>query len=91
MDEIPVETRRQIMREVEQVPGVLAVEQARVRRAGASYFADLTLALPRRFTFEHTGELVRSATEAVHRALLRPTLSSTPFPARPGLKASSTG
>ena len=69
MDEIPVETRRQIMREVEQVPGVLAVEQARVRRAGASYFADLTLALPRRFTFEHTGELVRSATEAVHRAL----------------------
>jgi len=45
------------------------VEQARVRRAGASYFADLTLALPRRYTFEHTGELVRAATEAVHRAL----------------------
>jgi divalent metal cation (Fe/Co/Zn/Cd) transporter len=40
-----------------------------VRRAGAAYFADLTLALPRRFTFEHTGELVRAATEAVHRAL----------------------
>jgi divalent metal cation (Fe/Co/Zn/Cd) transporter len=54
---------------VEQVPGVLAVEQARVRRAGAGYFADLTLALPRRFTFEHTGELVRSATAAVQRAL----------------------
>jgi cation diffusion facilitator family transporter len=69
MDQIPAQTRRQIMREVEQVPGVLAVEQARVRRAGAGYFADLTLALPRRFTFEHTGELVRSATEAVHRAL----------------------
>jgi cation diffusion facilitator family transporter len=69
LDEIPVQTRRQIVREVEQVPGVLAVEQARVRRAGAGYFADLTLALPRRFTFEHTGELVRSATEAVHRAL----------------------
>jgi len=69
LDEIPVQTRRRIVREVEQVPGVLAVEQARVRRAGAGYFADLTLALPRRFTFEHTGELVRSATEAVHRAL----------------------
>jgi cation diffusion facilitator family transporter len=68
-DEIPAQTRRQIVREVEQVPGVLAVEQARVRRAGAGYFADLTLALPRRFTFEHTGELVRSATDAVHRAL----------------------
>lgn len=69
LDEIPVETRRQIVREVEQVPGVLAVEQARVRRAGANYFADLTLALPRRYTFEHTGELVQAATQAVHRAL----------------------
>jgi len=71
MDEVPVETRRRLVREVAQVDGVLAVEQARVRRAGAGYFADLTLALPRRFTFEHTGELVRAATEAVHRALPR--------------------
>jgi cation diffusion facilitator family transporter len=69
MDEVPAETRQRLVREVERVDGVLAVEQARVRRAGASYFADLTLALPRRFTFEHTGELVREATEAAHRAL----------------------
>jgi cation diffusion facilitator family transporter len=69
MDEIPAETRRQLVREVEKVPGVLAVEQARVRRAGAGYFADLTLALPRRYTFEHTGGLVQEATDAVHRAL----------------------
>jgi cation diffusion facilitator family transporter len=69
MDQVPAETRRRLVREVEQVKGVLAVEQARVRRAGAGYFADLTLALPRGFTFEHTGELVREATEAVHRAL----------------------
>ncbi len=69
MDEIPAETRRRLVREVEQVPGVMAVEQARVRRAGAGYFADLTLALPRRSTFEHTGELVQAATEAVRRAL----------------------
>jgi divalent metal cation (Fe/Co/Zn/Cd) transporter len=45
------------------------VEQARVRRSGPNYFADLTLALPRSYTFEHTGELVRAATDAVHRAL----------------------
>lgn len=69
LDQIPAETRQQIIREAEQVPGVLAVEQARVRRSGASYFADLTLALPRRYTFEHTDELVRAATEAVHRTL----------------------
>ena len=69
MDEVPAETRQRLVHEVEQVKGVLQVEQARVRRAGSSYFADLTLALPRRFTFEHTGELVREATDAAHRAL----------------------
>jgi cation diffusion facilitator family transporter len=69
MDEVPAETRRRLMREVQMVEDVLAVEQARVRRAGADYFADLTLALPRRFTFEHTGELVEAATAAVHRVL----------------------
>jgi cation diffusion facilitator family transporter len=69
MDQIPVETRMRVIREAEQVPGVLAVEQARVRRSGPNYFADLTLALPRSYTFEHTGELVRSATDAVHRAI----------------------
>jgi cation diffusion facilitator family transporter len=69
MDEVPAETRRRLVREVEKVDGVMSVEQARVRRAGAGYFADLTLALPRRFTFEHTGELVQAATDAVHRSL----------------------
>ncbi|MGA2220155.1 MAG: cation transporter dimerization domain-containing protein, partial [Terracidiphilus sp.] len=69
MDEVPAETRQKLVHEVERVQGVLAVEQARVRRSGACYFADLTLALPRGFTFEHTGELVREATEAAHRAL----------------------
>jgi cation diffusion facilitator family transporter len=69
LDEIPAKTRRRLIEEVARVPGVLAVEQARVRRAGANYFADLTLALPRQYTFEHTEDLVRAATEAVHRAL----------------------
>ena len=70
-DEIPVETRQRMVRQVEQVPGVLAVEQARVRRSGAGYFADLTLALPRRSTFEHTDGLVEAATNAVRRELPR--------------------
>jgi cation diffusion facilitator family transporter len=69
LDKIPAQTRRRLMEEVARVPGVLSVEQARVRRAGANYFADLTLALPRHYTFEHTEELVREATEAVQRAL----------------------
>lgn len=69
VDEVPSEIRSRILREVEQVEGVLAVEQARVRRAGAAYFADVTVALPRRDTFEHTGELVGAVTEAVQRVL----------------------
>ena len=68
-DQIPPETRHRVIRKVEQLPGVLAVEQARVRQSGAHYFADLTLALPRLNTFEHTDELVREATDAVHQVL----------------------
>ena len=69
IDEIPAETRQSVILAAANVDGVLAVEQARVRRSGASYFADLTLALPRRSTFEHTDEIVRAATEAVRRVL----------------------
>lgn len=69
MDEIPAETRQKVIRAAAGVEGVMAVEQARVRRSGAAYFADLTLALPRRSTFEHTDEIVRAAIEAVHRVL----------------------
>src|SRR5579859_737779 len=67
LDATPGDLRWKIVREVRGVEGVLAVEQARVRRAGSSTFADLTLALPRSYTFEHTNELVRATTEAVKR------------------------
>jgi cation diffusion facilitator family transporter len=80
MDQIPAETRLQVIREVERVPGVLAVEQARVRRSGPQYFADLTLALPNRYTFEHTSELVRAATEAIHHVLPQADVVIHPVP-----------
>jgi cation diffusion facilitator family transporter len=69
LDATPSDLRWKILREVEAVEGVLAVEQARVRRAGSSTFADLTLALPRSYTFEHTNDLVRATTEAVQRVV----------------------
>ena len=69
MDAIPAETRRTLITAVSGVEGVLAVEKARVRRAGAGYFVDLTLAMPRRYTFEHTNDLVVAATEAARRVL----------------------
>jgi cation diffusion facilitator family transporter len=80
MDAIPTETRRALIRAVEQVEGVLAVEKARVRRAGAGYFVDLTLAMPRRYTFEHTNELVQAATEAARRVLPEADVMVHPMP-----------
>jgi cation diffusion facilitator family transporter len=69
LDAAPVEIREKILREVAGVEGVLGIEQARVRRAGSATFADLTVALPRSFTFEHTNELVQATTEAVQRVV----------------------
>ncbi len=69
LDSAPVETRRRMIDAVKRVDGVLSVDQARVRRSGTSYFADLTLSLSRHLTFQHTEDLVRDATEAVQRAI----------------------
>jgi cation diffusion facilitator family transporter len=69
LDATSPELRHNILREVKRVEGVLAIEQLRVRRAGSSTFADLTLALPRTHTFEHTNEVVRATTEAVQRVV----------------------
>jgi cation diffusion facilitator family transporter len=71
MDEIPAGTRRRLVREVEKVDGIMSVPQARLRRSGASHFVDLTIALPRRSTFAHTGEMVQAATQAVQMVLPR--------------------
>ena len=68
-DYIPADMRRQVLAEVRRTDGVLAIDQARVRRSGSSYFADLTLSLSRQLTFPRTEELVRNATDAVRRVL----------------------
>lgn len=69
MDAVPADMRRDVLAEVQHTDGVIAVEQARVRRSGNSYFADLTLALPRSLTFQRTEQLVEEATAAVNRVL----------------------
>ncbi|HEY0785651.1 MAG TPA: cation diffusion facilitator family transporter [Acidobacteriaceae bacterium] len=69
LDSIPIEMRSRVLAEVQRVDGVLGVDQARMRRAGASYFADLTLSLSRQLTFQHAEQLVEEATAAVHRIL----------------------
>ena len=51
LDEIPPGTRRRIQSEVEQVPGVLAVEQTRVRRAGEMCIRDRNTSVRQRKGF----------------------------------------
>jgi cation diffusion facilitator family transporter len=69
VDTVPVEMRQRVLNEVRHTPGVLSVDQARMRRSGNSYFADLTISLSRQLTFQRTEELVKEATAAVQRVL----------------------
>jgi cation diffusion facilitator family transporter len=68
-DAVPPELHTRMIEEVRQTDGVLGIDQARVRKSGQSYFADVTLSLPRQLTFQRTEELVRDATAAVQRVL----------------------
>ena len=69
VDATPKETRGRVLEQVRRVNGVLAVDQARMRSAGASHFADLTLSMSRQLTFQRTEQLVQEATAAVRRVL----------------------
>lgn len=68
-DAISPELHTRVTEAVRGVDGVLGIDQARVRRSGSSYFADVTLSLPRQMTFQRTETLVRQATSAVQRVL----------------------
>lgn len=68
-DAVSPELHTRMLEEVRQTRGVLHIDQARVRRSGSAYFADVTLSLPRQMTFERTQQLVSEATAAVQRAL----------------------
>ena len=68
-DAVSPELHTKMLEEVRRTHGVLSIDQARVRRSGSAYFADVTLSLPRQLTFQRTEELVRDATAAVQRVL----------------------
>ncbi len=69
LDTAPVGGRQRIIAAVEQIEGVTALEQVRVRRSGNDVFADLTVAVPRFDTAEHIESLVQQITAAVKEAL----------------------
>ncbi|MDE3103667.1 MAG: cation diffusion facilitator family transporter [Acidobacteriota bacterium] len=61
--------RRAMISDLAAIPGVLAVNRLRIRRSGPSYFADVTLSLPRNFTFQRTEQLTLAASLTVQRHL----------------------
>lgn len=69
LDAAPSGTRAQIIGAVAQVDGVLEVDRARIRRAGARYFVDLTLGLTRTVTFQKSQQVVSNVVGAVQDIL----------------------
>jgi cation diffusion facilitator family transporter len=71
-DATPVETRaqsREMMRDLAAIDGVISVDRVRTRRSGPSYFADVTLGMPRNLTFQRSEQITLAATAAVQRHL----------------------
>ena len=69
LDATPPETRlklrRQLLHDLLAIPGVISVDRLRTRRSGATYFADLTLGIPRNVTFQRSEQITMAATAAV--------------------------
>ncbi len=63
------EVRAELIRDLRAIDGVLTVDRVRTRRSGASFFADLTLGLPRNLTFQRSEQITLAATAAVQRIL----------------------
>ncbi len=69
LDAAPAGTRNEIVNAVMNVKGVLEVERVRIRRAGARYFADLTIGLSRNVTFQRSEQVTHEVEAAVRRLL----------------------
>ena len=61
--------RRDLVRELAAIAGVLSIDRLRIRQAGTRFFADLSLGLPRSLTFQRTEQITQAATAAVQRHL----------------------
>ena len=67
--EARAQIRRDLVRDLQAVHGVLTVERVRVRRSGSDTFVDLTLGLPRNLTFQRSEQITSAASEAVRQRL----------------------
>ncbi len=84
LDAGPPGIRTQIMEQVAALEGVLAVDRTRIRRAGNHYFADLSIALRSNLTFQRSEQLVKAATDVVHRILPDADVMVHPMPREVG-------
>ncbi len=63
------QTRRKLIHDLGRIEGVLSVDRLRTRRSGSSFFADVTLAMPRTLTFQRSEQITSAATSAIQRVL----------------------
>jgi len=73
LDATPAETRvqmrRDLIRDLAAIDGIISVDRVRTRRSGSNYFADLTLGMPRNLTFQRSEQITKAATASVQRQL----------------------
>src|SRR5712671_5405823 len=69
LDAAPTGVRNQILEKIGKVDGVLEVERVRFRKAGNRYFADVSVALERDFTFQRSEQVSDAVTSRVREVL----------------------
>jgi cation diffusion facilitator family transporter len=69
LDAAPAGVRNRIIAQVRSVPGVLAVERVRIRKAGSRYFGDVAVALARNVTFQASDVVATEVRQRIHSLL----------------------
>src|SRR6195256_6666868 len=69
LDAAPSGVRSQILDRIGTVDGVLEVDRVRFRKAGNRYFADVSVALERNFTFQRSEQVSDAVTSRVREVL----------------------
>jgi cation diffusion facilitator family transporter len=80
LDAAPGDVRLSIEREVARVPGVLAVERVRLRRAGNKFFVEIDVAEERNLTFQAASQIGELVTQEVQQLLGEADVSVTTVP-----------
>jgi cation diffusion facilitator family transporter len=69
LDAIPPGVREDVISAVQKVPGVMAVKQARIRRSGPEFFADVSVSVTRAMALEMANDIAAKAEDAVQSVL----------------------